>query len=333
MRRARHACARFRSRRSVLRIRTSARACGPRPAPRRVSLAWPRRRSTDPAMTRRRPRLTRSAWRRPAAWTTTRARGASAPAASCRPGGSTRSVSSPSGAPGVRQAPTVTATTRTWRAAATGQRARAECARSSPAPWGHRRRWTVATSAPGTAGRCWTTRRPRGRSSPGPSSGEGGGTGCPSLLVPVFLEEDTTTVCDRVTVTTADGTPVGVSTVASRTRVQGAEAEFETAWESFGAPKDGAVDPNPLVVVHASLRRGPADPGPPPWTSALVQDAAHIDGAAGCGCATCWPARPHDHGRCACATWNPEGATRCEAERCTRLRARDDALAPRGDPA
>ena len=161
----------------------------------------------------------------------------------------------------------------------------------------------------------------------------GGGTGCPSLLVSVFLEEDTTTVCDRVTVTTADGTPVVVSTVASRTRVQGAEAEFETAWESFRAPEDGAVDPNPLVVVHASVRRGPADPGPPLWTSALVQDEAHIAGAAGCGCATCWPARPADHWRCACATWTPEGATRCEAERCTRLRARDDALATRGDPA
>ena len=161
----------------------------------------------------------------------------------------------------------------------------------------------------------------------------GGGTGCPSLLVPVFLEEDTTTVCDRVTVTTADGTPVVVSTVASRTRVQGSDAEFETAWESFGAPEDGAVDPKPLVVVQASVRRGPADPGPPLWTSALVQDAAHIDGAAGCGCATCWPARPPDHWRCTCATWPPEGATRGEAERCTRLRARDDELATRGDPA
>ena len=161
----------------------------------------------------------------------------------------------------------------------------------------------------------------------------GGGTGGPSLLVPVFLEEDTTTVCDRVTVTTADGTPVGVRTVASRTRVQGSEAEFETAWESFGAPEDGAVDPNPRVVVQASVRRGPADPGPPLWTSALVQDAAPIAGAAGCGWATCWPARPPDHGRCACATWTPEGATRGEAERCTRRRARDDALATRGDPA
>ena len=298
-----------------------------------VSLAWSRRRSTDPAMTRRRPRLTRSVWRRPAAWTTTRARGASAPAASCRPGGSTRAVSSPSGAPGVRQATTVTATTRTWRAVSTGQRARAECARSSPAPWRHRRRWTVATSAPGTAGRCWTTRPSRGRSSPGPSSGEGGGTGGPSLLVPVFLAADTTTVCDRVTVTTADGTPVVVRTVASRTRVQGSKAEFETAWESFGAPEDVDTDPKPLVVVHASVRRGPADHGPPLWTSALVQDAAHIAGAAGCGWATCWPARPPDHGRCACATWTPEGATRGEAERGTRRRARDDALATRGDPA
>ena len=169
-----------RIRRSVIRIRTSARACGPRPAPRRFSLAWSRRRSTSPAMTRRQPRLHRSAWRRPAAWTTTRARGASSPAASCRPGGSTRSVSSPSGAPGVRHATTVTATTRTWRAVSTGQSSRADCARSSPSPWRNRRRWTVATSAPGTAGRCWTTRRPRrprptrpsrGRSSPGPSSG------------------------------------------------------------------------------------------------------------------------------------------------------------------
>ena len=146
-----------RIRRSVIRIRTSARACGPRPAPRRVSLAWSRRRSTSPAMTRRQPRLHRSAWRRPAAWTTTRARGTSSPAASCRP----RSVSSPSGAPGVRQATTVTATTRTWRAVSTGQSSRAECARASPSPWRNRRRWTVATSAPGTAGRCWTTRRPR----------------------------------------------------------------------------------------------------------------------------------------------------------------------------
>ena len=115
------------------------------------------------------------------------------------------------------------------------------------------------------------------------------------------LEADTTTVCDRVPVTTADGTPVGVRTVASRTRVQGAEAECATAWESFGAPEDGAVDPNPRVVVHASVRR--------------------------------WPARPPDHGRCACATWTPEGATRGEAERGTRRRARDDALATRGDPA
>ena len=87
------------------------------------------------------------------------------------------------------------------------------------------------------------------------------------------------------------------------------------------------------MVVHASVRRWPADPGPQLWTRALVQDEAHIDGAAGCGCATCWPARPPDHWRCTCATWNPEGATRCEAERCTRLRARDDALATRGDPA
>ena len=160
-----------------------------------------------------------------------------------------------------------------------------------------------------------------------------GGNGCPSLLVPVFLEEDTTTVCDRVTVTTADGTPVVVSTVAYRTMFKGSEAEFETAWESFGAPEDVDTDPKPLVVVHASLRRWPADPGPQPWTRALVQDEAHIDGAAGCGCATCWPARPPDHWRCACATWTPEGATRGEAERCTRLRARDDALATRGDPA
>ena len=120
----------------------------------------------------------------------------------------------------------------------------------------------------------------------------GGGTGCPSLLVPVFLEEDTTTVCDRVTVTTADGTPVVVSKVAYRTMFKGSNAEFETAWESFGAPEDGAVDPKPLVVFHASVRRWPADPGPQLWTSALVQDEAHIDGAAGCGCATCWPARP-----------------------------------------
>ena len=117
----------------------------------------------------------------------------------------------------------------------------------------------------------------------------------------MFLEKDKTTVCDRVTVTTADGIPGVVSTVAYRTRVQGSEAEFETAWESFGAPEDVAVDPKPLVVVHASVRR--------------------------------WPARPPDHWRCACATWNPEGATRCEAERCTRLRARDDELATRGDPA
>ena len=161
----------------------------------------------------------------------------------------------------------------------------------------------------------------------------GGGTGCPSLLVPVFLEEDTTTVCDRVTVTTADGTPVVVSKVAYRTMFKGSEAEFETAWESFGAPEDVDTDPKPLVVVHTSLRRWPAGPGPQPWTRALVQDEAHIDGAAGCCCATCWPARPPDHWRCACATWNPEGATRCEAERCTRLRARDDELATRGDPA
>ena len=149
----------------------------------------------------------------------------------------------------------------------------------------------------------------------------------------MFLEEDTTTVCDRVTVTTADGTPVGVSTVASRTIFKGSNTEFETAWDSFGAPEDGAVDPNPRVVVHTSLRRWPADPGPPLWTSALVQDAAHIDGAAGCGWATCWPAHPPDHWRCACATWTPAGATRGEAERCTRRRARDDALATRGDPA
>ena len=120
----------------------------------------------------------------------------------------------------------------------------------------------------------------------------GGGTGCPSLLVPVFLEEDTTTVCDRGTVTTADGTPVVVSKVAYRTMFKGSNAEFETAWESFGAPEDGAVDPKPLVVFHTSVRRWPADPGPQLWTRALVQDEAHIDGAAGCGCATCWPARP-----------------------------------------
>ena len=58
----------------------------------------------------------------------------------------------------------------------------------------------------------------------------------------------------------------------------------------------------------------------------------HIDGAAGCGCATCWPAHPPDHWRCACATWTPEGATRCEAESCTRRRARDDELATRRLP-
>ena len=86
---------------------------------------------------------------------------------------------------------------------------------------------------------------------------------------------------------------------------KGSNTEFETAWESFGAPEDGAVDPKPLVVVHTSVRRWPADHGPP----------------------------PPDHWRCACATWTPEGATRCEAERCTRLRARDDELATRGDPA
>ena len=160
-----------------------------------------------------------------------------------------------------------------------------------------------------------------------------GGNGCPSLLVPVFLEEDKTTVCDRVTVTKADGTPVVVSKVAYRTMFKGSNTEFETAWESFGAPEDGAVDPKPLVVFHASVRRWPADPGPQPWTRALVQDAAHIAGAAGCGCATCWPDRPPDHWRCTCATWNPEGATRCEAESCTRLRARDDELATRSDPA
>ena len=152
---------------------------------------------------------------------------------------------------------------RTWRAVSTGQSSRADCARSSPAPWRNRRRWTVA-------------RRPRlvrldavgrragregGRLPDLPAAR--GGTGCPSLLVPVFLEEDTMTVCDRVTVTTADGTPGVVSTVAYRTRVQGSEAEFETAWKSFGAPEDGAVDPKPLVVVQASVRRGPADPGPP----------------------------------------------------------------------
>ena len=120
----------------------------------------------------------------------------------------------------------------------------------------------------------------------------GGGNGCPSLLVPVFLEEDKTTVCDRVTVTKADGTPVVVSKVAYRTMFKGSNAEFETAWESFGAPEDVDTDPKPLMVVHTSLRRWPAGPGPQPWTRALVQDAAHIAGAAGCGCATCWPDRP-----------------------------------------
>ena len=161
----------------------------------------------------------------------------------------------------------------------------------------------------------------------------GGGNGCPSLLVPVFLEEDKTTLCDRVTVTKADGTPVVVSKVAYRTMFKGSNAEFETAWKSFGAPEDVDTDPKPLVVFHTSIHRWPAGPGPQPWTRALVQDAAHIAGAAGCGCATCWPARPPDHWRCTCATWNPEGATRCEAERCARLRARDDELATRSDPA
>ena len=52
------------------------------------------------------------------------------------------------------------------------------------------------------------------------------------------------------------------------------------------------MDPKPLVVFHTSLRRWPADHGPQLWTRALVQDEAHIDGAAGCGCATCWPAHP-----------------------------------------
>ena len=135
----------------------------------------------------------------------------------------------------------------------------------------------------------------------------GGGTGCPSLLVPVFLEEDKTTVCDRVTVTKADGTPVVVSTVAYRTRFQGSNAEFETAWESFGAPEDVDTDPKPLVVVHASVRRWPADPGPQLWTRALVQDEAHIDGAAGCGCATCWPARPPTTGAARARRGTPRG--------------------------
>ena len=76
-------------------------------------------------------------------------------------------------------------------------------------------------------------------------------------------------MCDRVTVTTADGTPLGVSTVAYRTMFKGSEAEFETAWESFGAPEDVDTDPKPLVVFHASLRRWPADPGPPPRSLAL----------------------------------------------------------------
>ena len=78
----------------------------------------------------------------------------------------------------------------------------------------------------------------------------------------MFLEEDKTTVCDRVTVTRADGTPVVVSKVAYRKIFKGSNTEFETAWESFGAPEDGAVDPKPLVVVHTSLRRWPADHGP-----------------------------------------------------------------------
>ena len=274
MRRARHACARFRSRRSVLRIRTSARACGPRPAPRRVSLAWSRRRSTYPAMTRRRPRLTRSAWRRPAAWTTTRARWASSPAASCRPGGSTRSVSSPSGAPGVRQATTVPAPGRGGRYQPGS--VPAPSARGHPPPRGDtddggrspRPRLVRLDAVGRRAG------REGGRLPDLPAAR--GGTGCPSLLVPVFLEEDTTTVCDRVTVTTADETPVGVRTVASRTRVQGAEAEFETAWESFGAPEDVDTDPKPLVVVHSSLR--PLAGGPRPATvdqSARAGRGAH----------------------------------------------------------
>ena len=60
---------------------------------------------------------------------------------------------------------------------------------------------------------------------------------------------------------------------------KGSNTEFETAWESFGAPEDGAVDPKPLVVVHTSVRRWPADHGP----------------------------TPPDHWRCACATWTPRG--------------------------
>ena len=61
---------------------------------------------------------------------------------------------------------------------------------------------------------------------------------------------------------------------------KGSNAEFETAWESFGAPEDVDTDPKPFVVVHTSIRRWPAGPGPQPWTRALVQDAAHIAGAA-----------------------------------------------------
>ena len=70
------------------------------------------------------------------------------------------------------------------------------------------------------------------------------------------------------------------------------------------------------------------------------QVAARLPGIEGRGPAMSANSRNHftvlkqiDHWRCTCATWPPEGATRCEAERCTRLRARDDELATRGDPA
>ena len=106
-----------------------------------------------------------------------------------------------------------------------------------------------------------------------------GGHGGPSGLVPVFLKADTPAVCARVTVTTADGTPVVVRQVASRTMFTRSEAEFETAWESFGAP-DGDADPKPLgggpgvrtAAGRRCRRHVRAGPAPPRSLALHVRD-------------------------------------------------------------
>ena len=139
-----------------------------------------------------------------------------------------------------------------------------------------------------------------------------GGFVSPSLLIP----GDTTSSRHR----DARG-----GAARSRTIFQGAIPVTRRPLGSFGAPEDCRP---PACTFHTSIRRGPADPGPP-LSSALVQDAAHIAGAVSVP-----RRRPPPRSRALrVRDVDPRGGTRGEAVRGTRRRARDDALATRGDPA